>query len=324
MLIVENMFALVTGCAGFIGHHLSARMLDEGWEVFGIDNFDPYYDVRIKEANLGNIEGHTNFKFSKFDIKDSRKLDTILDRDPDIIIHLAAKAGVGPSFSAPVDYARVNINGTLELLNYAQRNDIKRIIFASSSSVYGETTIRPFSEEDPGIIPISPYGMTKLHGEKFCKLYSELYGFEINALRFFTVYGPCQRPDMAINKFIRRMLDGDDIQMYGSGDMYRDYTYVDDIVGGILNSTEYFKGFNIFNLGNGTPIKLNEMISTIGELIELEPKITTIPAPEGEMSGTYADITKAKDLLGYNPQTKFRDGVAKEINWIQENRELIR
>jgi UDP-glucuronate 4-epimerase len=317
------MLALITGCAGFIGHHLTARVLDDGWEVFGIDNFDPYYNVKLKEANLKTIGKHVNFRFAEFDINRSGELTTVFDQKPDIIIHLAAKAGVGPSFSAPVDYAKVNINGTLELLKYAQQNEIKRIVFASSSSVYGDTDMMPFSEEDPGICPISPYGMTKYHGENFCRLYTELYGIEINALRFFTVYGPCQRPDMAINKFIRKIQDGEEIKMYGSGEMFRDYTYIDDIVDGIIRSTGYFNGFNIFNLGNGTPVKLNEMITEIGELLEQKPVVENIPTPAGEMDGTYADITKAKDLLGYEPKTGFREGVAKEIEWIKKNRDLL-
>lgn len=317
------MLALVTGCAGFIGHHLSRHLLDEGWEVAGLDNFDPYYDIRIKKSNLGKIQDHANFEFIEFDIVDCRNLEAALGQKPDMIVHLAAKAGVRASFEFPVDFARVNMNGTLEILDYTRRNEIKHVVFASSSSVYGETEIRPFKEDDKTISPISPYGMTKYHCENYCRLYTELYGLEINALRFFTVYGPGQRPDMAINQFIRNIMDEKEIPMFGSGEMYRDYTYIDDIVTGIVGSMNYFKGFNIFNLGCGNPVKLNEMIESISDLLNIKPKIRIVASPPGEMSGTYADISRARKLLDYEPITMFRDGVEKEIEWIKKHRRLF-
>jgi UDP-glucuronate 4-epimerase len=314
------MQALVTGCAGFIGHHLSLHLLDTGWEIIGIDNMDPYYDVRIKEGNLDKLKDYRNFTFHRFDINDAGKLESKLNDKPDIIVHLAAKAGVRTSFEKPVEYAKVNINGTIELLQFTKRNKIDKFIFASSSSVYGESNKLPYSEEDGTICPVSPYGMTKYHGEKICELYSELYGLNVNALRFFTVYGPGQRPDMAINKFIKSILKGEQIEMFGEGDMFRDYTYYEDIVSGVVESMNYFNGFNIFNLGNGNPIMLKDMISIIGDQIGNDPDIKIVPAPRGEMQGTFADITKAKELLKYEPRTSFSSGIISEIEWLKKSK----
>lgn len=311
------MKAIVTGCAGFIGSHLCRRMLSEGWEVHGIDNLDPYYDVRIKEGNIADMKKYENFVFHPLDITSIDKLQNVFMDEINIVIHLAAKAGVRQSFSAPAEYARVNIEGTVNILELCRRYDIDQMVFASSSSVYGNTSKVPYREDDTGIFPVSPYGMTKLQGECFCRLYSELYGIEINALRLFTVYGPGQRPDMAIHKFIRNIIMDKSIDVYGNGETYRDYTYIDDVITGIMSSMKWFKGFCVFNIGSGHPIKLKDLISIISELTGKRAIINRMPLPKGEMFGTWADIEKARSILGYDPKMNFKDGLQKEYLWIK-------
>jgi len=312
------MLALVTGCAGFIGSQLSLHLLESGFEIVGLDNLDPYYDVRIKEQNLIRLKEHSNFSFIKGDINESKDLEVAFSNTPDIVMHLAAKAGVLPSFKNPVDYARVNIDGTLNILEHSKDNDVSKLIFASSSSVYGDTSTVPYNEDEPNLRPISPYGLTKNHCEDYCRAYTKNYGIDINVLRFFTVYGPGQRPDMAITKFILFMLAGKGIDIYGDGNTYRDYTYISDIIDGISGAMNNFKGFNIYNLGRGEPITLHEMVSTISSQLEIKPTLNHKPIPTGDVVKTFADINKAKSQLGYEPKVDFRWGVEQEIQWVKE------
>jgi len=310
---------LVTGAAGFIGSHLCDALIREH-EVFGLDNFCDFYDPKIKWDNIKELLKKDNFRIFESDIRDVSCLDQMFSKNRfDMVIHLAAMAGVRPSIENPRLYTEVNVNGTVNLLEECRKNNIKNFIFASSSSVYGNNKKVPFSEDDPVDLPISPYASTKKAGELICHSFHHLYDISLLCLRFFTVYGPRQRPDLAIHKFARLMLDGEPIPVFGDGSTQRDYTYIDDIIDGVLKSIEFVQTGNhyeIFNLGESQTIELSKMIFTLENALNLKAKKKQFSLQPGDVNITFADISKSKKILDYNPQTKFEDGIAEFIKWI--------
>jgi len=313
---------LITGGAGFIGSQLAKTLLEQKHEIIVIDNLNDYYDPAIKRANIEMLSAYDSFTFHEGDIRNIVELETIFSKDKIAqVVHLAAQAGVRPSIQDPKLYYDVNITGTLNILETMRKFACKKMIFGSSSSVYGNNKVMPFSEEHPVDNPISPYAATKKSGELLCYSYHHLYNFDIFCLRFFSVYGPGQRPEMAIAKFTDAILNGKDIPMYGDGSSERDYTYVDDIVEGVILSMKKLRGYNIFNLGESTTISLKNLISLIEKECSKESHITQLPMQAGDVSITYADISKAKQLLGYEPKTTIEKGVANYVKWYKERRE---
>jgi UDP-glucuronate 4-epimerase len=317
---------LLTGGAGFIGSHLAEALLNRGYQLSIIDNLDNFYEPSRKKDNLAQVRRVGEFRFFELDICDFGRLrEAVRSAQPDIVIHLAARAGVRPSIEQPSLYESVNVAGTVNLLELARELRIKRLIFGSSSSVYGATNRVPFSEDDPVLHPISPYAATKLAGELMAYTYASLYGISVVCLRFFTVYGPRQRPDLAIHKFTALMEAGKPIPVYGDGSMGRDYTYVDDIVAGVLASLEYrFPSagvpFDVFNLGNSHPVKLAELI----EYLEAATGRAAIrdfkPFQPGDVPLTWANVEKSSRLLGYRPQIRIEDGLQKFVAWYRGSR----
>jgi UDP-glucuronate 4-epimerase len=312
------MKVLVTGAAGFIGSHLCERLLGDGWQVLGVDNFDDFYDPQIKRSNIAGCLENENFELVEGDIRDRDAMDEMVGKDIDIIVHLAARVGVRPSIAQPLLYADVNINGTAVLLEAAKEQGISKFIFASSSSVYGNNEKVPFSEEDNVDFPISPYAATKKAGELICHTYHHLYGISVTCLRFFTVYGPRQRPDLAIHKFAGLIEQGKAISVYGDGTMSRDFTYIDDIIDGAVAAMEKCAGFNIYNLGESRPITVNDLVAEIEKALGKKAIKEHVPPQPGDVERTYADVTKAVSELGYNPKTKIEDGLAKFVTWLRE------
>ena len=315
---------LITGGAGFIGSTLAERLINEGNKVVVIDNFCDYYDPFLKERNIKNVILNSNYKLYKADIRDREAIKKVMDEnDIDVIVHLAAMAGVRPSIENPILYQEVNGMGTQNVLEEAHLHNIKSLVMASSSSVYGNTKEVPFREDMIVDFAISPYAATKKANEVMAHVYHHLYNMNILMLRFFTVYGPKQRPDLAINKFTRLMLENSEIPMYGDGTTARDYTYVDDIVDGIIKSCDYVLNhenvYEILNLGNSSPVSLKEMIETIGRVLNIEPNIKELPMQPGDVDITYASIEKAQKLIRYNPQTSFEDGIKKFVDWYKNN-----
>lgn len=309
---------LVTGGAGFIGSHLCEALIARGDTVICVDDFNDFYDPSIKENNVSRIKDNANFKLYRADIRNRVNMKKIFAAEkPDKIVHLAARAGVRPSISDPLLYEDVNVKGTLNLLELARTNGIKQFIFGSSSSVYGITKV-PFTEDDPGN-PISPYAATKRAGEHLCHVYSHLYNIPITCLRFFTVYGPRQRPDLVIHKFTKAILNEKEIEVFGDGTSSRDYTFVSDIVRGILLTLEKPFNFEIINLGNNCPIQLNNLISIIEKATGKKAKKKTLPVQPGDVPTTYADISKAKKLLGWKPETDINAGLKQFTGWIRNN-----
>jgi UDP-glucuronate 4-epimerase len=307
---------LLTGAAGFIGSHVADALLAAGFRVTGIDNFDPFYSRSIKEANLSQAKLNPNFTFHELDITDHDLLESTLTDRYDAIIHLAAKAGVRPSIEQPVAYQQTNVTGTQHLLEFARAHGISRFVFASSSSVYGINQQVPWQESDSMLHPISPYASTKISGELMGHVYSHLFGIRFIALRFFTVFGPRQRPDLAIHAFSKKMMNQQPIQMFGDGSTRRDYTYVADIVQGVLQALHYDRtSFEIFNLGNCRTISLQEMIESLEDVFQVKAIIERKPEQPGDVPQTFADIEKAVRLLGYQPSTSFRDGLIQFKNW---------
>ena len=311
---------LLTGCAGFIGSHTLDRLLADGHHVIGVDNFDPFYDRSLKAANIQAHADHPDFELLEADLADSetyQKLNFLVGNDPiDAIIHLAAKAGVRPSIEDPAGYQRANVIATQNLLEFAKDNEIEQFVFASSSSVYGLNPNVPWREDDHVLQPISPYASTKVSCELMGHVYSKLYGIRFLGLRFFTVYGPRQRPDLAINKFARLIEAGEAIPVFGDGSTRRDYTFIDDIIEGIIGSL-YFNGSNyeLINLGNDQTVTLSQMIETIEGVVGKKAIVDRQPEQPGDVSQTWADVSKAKKLLGYEPATSFKDGVEQFIKW---------
>lgn len=312
---------LVTGGAGFIGSHLCEKLIDLGQRVICIDNFDDFYNPETKESNIKNLINHPNYKLYRDDICEATKIDQIFSTNNiDIVIHLAARAGVRPSINLPKLYEKVNVSGTINILDACKKYRIKKLIFASSSSVYGANTKVPFSENDKVDTPISPYGATKKAGELICYTYHHLYDISIICFRFFTVYGPRQRPEMAIHKFTRNIIEGKLIEIFGNGTSSRDYTYIDDIISAIIKSIDKISGYEIINLGNSRPVKLLELIKVI-EKITRKKSILKYAAPQpGDVFTTYADIRKAKKMIKYNPKISLEEGIDKFVNWYKKEK----
>jgi len=310
--------ALVTGGAGFIGSHLVESLLREDWQVTVVDNFDPFYDPMIKRRNIESYLTNQNFRQVEVDIMDQEKLRKRLSGDFNVIVHLAAKAGVRPSIQDPAEYYDVNVRGTQNLLELAKEWGVKRFVFASSSSVYGINPNVPWREDDPMLRPISPYGASKLAAEFLGHVYSHLYGIRFIALRIFTVYGPRQRPDLAIHKFARLMLERKPIPIYGDGSSLRDYTYIDDLVTGILAAMEYEGSpYEVINLGSGRPISLLEVVKALEEVLGVKAQLEFLAPQPGDAPKTWASLEKAKRLLGFTPSVSFREGLESFSRWLR-------
>ncbi len=310
---------LITGGSGFIGSNLADKLLQIGYSVITIDNFDEFYSKDIKLNNIKEAKKNPHFQLIEGDIRDKGFLEKcFLARQIDLVVHLASKAGVRPSILQPTEYYDVNVNGTLQLLETMKKYDVKKLIFASSSSVYGNNKKVPFSEKDNVDFPISPYAASKKAAELLCHTYHHLYDFEITCLRFFTVYGPRQRPDLAIHKFTKAILNEEEIQMYGVGTSERDYTYIDDIVDGITKAIINLQGFNIYNLGESRTIKLRELIKLLEQMIGKKARIKKLPEQPGDVDRTFADISKARKEIGYSPKFEFEEGLRNFIKWYKE------
>jgi UDP-glucuronate 4-epimerase len=307
---------LITGGAGFIGSHLAERLLAAGHSLLIIDDLNDFYAPEMKEQNLAAIRQKGHFVFHGADIRCvERMLEIVQQARPQAIVHLAARAGVRPSLEQPLLYEEVNVRGTMALLEAARIAEVRKFVFASSSSIYGLANQAPFRENDHDVMPISPYAATKIAGEKLCYTYSYLYGISVVCLRFFTVYGPRQRPDLAIRKFTEMIDCGLPIPVFGDGSTGRDYTYVDDIVNGIVAALHYSCSFDVFNLGNSHPIGLSRMISAIESALGIKAVLRHLPEQPGDVPLTYADITKAARLLNYHPVISFEEGVERFVEW---------
>ena len=313
------MKALVTGAAGFIGSHLCERLLAEDWKVVGIDNFDDFYDPKIKRRNIEACLKDKKFELVEADIRDSAAMDETIGDGTDIVVHLAARAGVRPSIAQPLLYADVNINGTLVLLEAVKKHKVNKFIFGSSSSVYGNNEKVPFSEDDNVDFPISPYAATKKTCELICHTYHHLYEISITCLRFFTVYGPRQRPDLAIHKFARLIEQDKAIPVYGDGTIMRDFTYIDDIIEGIVAAMAKCEDYNIYNLGESRPITVNDLIVEIEKALGKKAVKEYLPPQPGDAEQTYADVAKAVRELGYKPATPIEEGLARFVQWLRQN-----
>ena len=311
------MKALITGAAGFIGSHLCERMLADGWAVTGLDNFNDFYNPRIKRDNISGCLENSNFNLIEDDIRNPEAVEKAVSDNVDTIIHLAAGAGVRPSIQEPVYYSDNNMTGTMVMLEAAKKFNVKKFIFASSSSVYGNNKKVPFSESDNVDFPISPYAATKKAGELFCHTYHHLYGIDTTCLRFFTVYGPRQRPDLAIHKFAKLIEQGEPIPVYGDGSMMRDFTYIDDIIDGTMSAIKKCKGFNIYNLGESRPITVKNLVNEIENALDKKAIIEHLPMQPGDVDCTYADVSKAMKELGYNPMTNISNGLTRFVEWLR-------
>lgn len=310
---------LLTGGAGFIGSHLAERLLDEDHHVVCVDNFNDYYSPKIKRQNIRALLSHSRFELVETDIRDYSRLEECFSvHHFDTIVHLAARAGVRPSIQQPRLYQQVNVEGTVNLLELARIHNVKRFIFASSSSVYGNNKKVPFSEKDNVDHPISPYAATKKAGELLVYTYHHLYGIHASCIRFFTVYGPRQRPDMAIHKFTRLIDRGEPIPVFGDGTTRRDYTYVSDIIDGLVEAMNRCEGYEIYNLGDSKTISLMEMIRKIEEALEKKAILQFFPAQPGDVEITYADISKAMEKLNYHPKVFFEEGIRNFVAWYRD------
>lgn len=321
------MHYLITGGAGFIGSNLIRRLFASEKEVIVtcIDDFDPFYSAQIKELNISTFKDNPGFRLVDIDLATTSSKDLARAiKDPvDVIVHLAAKAGVRPSILNPLSYQQANVIGLQNLLDFAKETKCKQFVFASSSSVYGINDHFPW-KEDEQLMPISPYAMTKLAGEMLGHVYSKLFDIRFIALRFFTVYGPGQRPDLAIHKFTKTILNGKSIGMYGDGTTSRDYTYVDDTVQGIMGAMKYNKtNFEIFNLGNNYSVSLKELIGSIEKVTGKKATIEQLPDQPGDVPKTFADISKAKALLGYSPATNLNEGLEQFYKWFSQHKDLL-
>ena len=316
---------LVTGFAGFIGSHLTEELLNKGFEVIGIDDFNDYYDPKIKERNIASFKGNKNCFLYEGDIRNKNFINEVFAKHkPEIVVHLAARAGVRPSLKEPLLYEEVNVLGTLNLLEAARNNKCSKFIFGSSSSVYGECKNIPFKESELDLKPISPYGVSKLTGENYCRTYSHLYELPIVCLRFFTVYGPRQRPDLAIHKFTKLIDEGKPIPVFGDGQFKRDFTYVTEIINGIMGSINYDKtSFEIFNLGESHTTSVVDLIKLIEGSIGKKAVIDWQPTQPGDVPITYADVSKAERLLAYKPRTAPEEGIKKFVEWYKLTKEIL-
>jgi UDP-glucuronate 4-epimerase len=310
---------LITGGVGFIGSHLSARLLADGHRIAIIDDFNDFYDPQLKENNLEIIRAAGSVALYRGDIRNQMLVNRAFEEfAPEVIVHLAARAGVRPSLAEPLLYEKVNVGGTVSILEAARRCGTRRFVFASSSSVYGIANRVPFSEDDLRLLPISPYAATKIAGEKLAYTYSHLYGLKVVCLRFFTVYGPRQRPDLAIRKFMQQIEAGQPVPFFGDGTMGRDYTFVTDIVDGVVRAITFETAYDVFNLGNSAPISLNEMVETIAEELGKQAILSRQPIPPGDVPITFADLSRSHTMLGYAPQVSFRDGIRRMVEWFRQ------
>ena len=313
---------LITGGAGFIGSHLINRLLSEGgWQITVIDDFNDFYDPAIKRAAVAPHRSNPNFKLIEADIRNYDALtQAFIGSSFDCIVHFAARAGVRPSLINPQLYVETNINGTMNLLELARAHHVRQFVFGSSSSVYGTNAKVPFSEDDPIFRPISPYAATKAGGELLCHTYSHLYGMHMVCLRFFTVYGARQRPDLAIHKFAKLIAAGKPIPVFGDGTTRRDYTYIDDIIAGVRAAIDYDASkYEIINLGESRTVELRELISLLEKALGKNAQIDRQPMQPGDVPQTFADIGKARRLLKYDPQTQIEDGIRKFVEWFRES-----
>ena len=311
---------LITGGAGFIGSHLAERLLDSNMEVVCLDNFNDFYDPGLKRRNIEKAFWSNRYTLISGDILDEELLDKIFSEPFDAVVHLAAYAGVRPSIERPKIYEKVNVRGTLNLLERCRRHDVKKFVFASSSSVYGGRRHVPFRETDDISKPISPYAASKVAGEALCFTYHHLFDIHIHALRFFTVYGPRQRPEMAIHLFADNMLRGEPITLFGDGESSRDYTYIDDIIDGVVASLEKCEGFEIINLGGSKTTSLNSLVSFISRRLAIEPLVEHTGDQPGDVPITFADVTHASSLLGYSPKIDIKTGIDRFCEWLLEER----
>jgi UDP-glucuronate 4-epimerase len=311
---------LVTGAAGFIGSHCCRFLLESGWRVVGMDNFDPFYPRSIKESALEELSRRPGFRFVEGDIRKGSEIDSVMGGIA-CVLHFAARAGARPSIEQPDLYASVNINGTVGVLEACRRAGVTKVIFASSSSVYGNTTPVPFREDAAAGDPVSPYAATKRAGELFCRVYSELHGFRIAAVRLFTVYGPRQRPDLAIHRFTRRLFEGRPVEQFGDGSMERDHTHIEDILGGLGGAltwvTDGPAAFEVFNLGESQPVRLDRLIGLIAAALGVTPLIQRLPVPPADVHRTWADISRARQVLGYAPRIDIEDGIRDFVQWFK-------
>ena len=313
------MHVLVTGGAGFIGSHLTRRLLARGDTLTVLDDFNDFYAPARKRENVAPLLGHAGYRVVEGDIRDERLVDRLFAEGGfGAVVHLAARAGVRPSLREPILYEDVNCIGTLRLLEAARRHGPEIFIFGSSSSVYGINEKIPFAEDDEVNQPISPYATTKRTGELLCFNYHHLYGLRTACLRFFTVYGPAQRPEMAIHKFTDLLWAGKPVPMYGDGSSRRDYTYVDDIVDGLVATLDLAPGFEILNLGGADTTSLSDLVHWLAEELAVEPRIDYLPAQPGDVPITYADVSKAARLLGYSPKVPIREGLRRFVSWFRE------
>lgn len=310
------MAILVTGGAGFIGSHLVGRLLDMGREVIALDNFDPYYDRAVKERNLSGLTSRAGFRLVEGDIRDGDLLSRVASDTPlSAIVHLAARAGVRASLEDPLLCAEVNVSGTTQLLELARRRGIRRFVFASSSSVYGERSKVPFHEDEPFNHPQSPYAASKAAGEMLAWTYHQLFGIDMACLRFFTVYGPRQRPEMAIHLFTRLIDHGEEVPVFGDGSLRRDFTFIDDIVSGVVAALDRSTGYRVYNLGNSNTIEVREVLKLISAALGKPARIRNLPLQPGDVSITYASVDRARAELGYNPTTPIDRGIEKFVEW---------
>jgi UDP-glucuronate 4-epimerase len=315
---ISSRTAFVTGCAGFIGSHLVERLLDQGWLVFGIDKLDDYYPADLKIQHLASSLSHARFSLEVLDLADAGAVHAYANRapKPDVVVHLAGVAGVRLSLIDPARYVRANLVATQNVLDAWSRQGVP-LVFASSSSVYGNDSHPPFSENEPCINPPSPYAATKRGAELLCHVAHHIHGSPIAMLRFFTVYGPRQRPDLAIRKFSTAILREKELTVFGDGSMARDFTHVSDVVSGVLHAMDERKGFSTVNIGNSSPCTVNELVQKLGQLLGVSPRVRCMERPPGEMDVTFADITKAKELWGWRPQINLDDGLREFAAWIR-------
>jgi UDP-glucuronate 4-epimerase len=315
------MSVLITGGAGFIGSHVASHLLDQGERVTIVDNFNDFYDPAIKRRNVLDLKARGSLDVRELDILDTEGLRRAFDEArPQVVIHLAAWAGVRPSLERPALYSSVNVTGTVHLLELAREFRVPSFIFGSSSSVYGGSRKVPFTEDDPADNPVSPYAVTKRAGELLCRTYSHNFGLNITCLRFFTVYGPRQRPEMAIHKFARLIWEGREVPVFGDGSSRRDYTYVDDIVQGILSSVRVNPRFAVINLGESQTVSLLELIRLLEGVLGRKARLRFLPEQAGDMAITYADISRARELLAYSPSTPVQEGIRRFAEWFVQAR----
>ena len=315
---------LVTGGAGFIGSHITKKLLKRGDSVVCIDNFNDYYSPDIKERNVEPFLQNPNYKLYRRDIADYEMMKNIFESEKiERVCHCAARAGVRASIENPFIYEETNVKGTLNLLHLSKEFKIENFVLFSTSSVYGETEHIPFSEKDE-VNPIAPYSATKMATEILGKVYHHVHGLNVNVIRPFNIYGPSGRPDMIPFKFTRLIDEGGEITKFGDGTMKRDHTYIDDFVEGTVSAIDKIFGFEVFNLGNSNPVELNHFIEVVENLLRKKAKIKNVPTPPTELPITYADVSKAKEMLGYEPKVKIEEGMKRFIEWYQENKKLYK